>query len=87
VRWVRPAAWMRSCRPATSGLPPPLREVLTEGRDAGVFAAADPADAINAILGGLLVAMLGRAMTGADPTGPRFRQHLVDQMLRGVVAG
>jgi TetR/AcrR family transcriptional regulator len=63
----------------------PLREVLTQGRDAGVFAPGDPADATNAILGGLLLAVLGRAMTGADPTDPRFRQHLADQMLRSVV--
>jgi TetR/AcrR family transcriptional regulator len=65
----------------------PLREVLAHGRDAGVFAAVDPADAATAILGGLLLAALGRAMTGADPTNPRFRQHLVDQMLRGAVPG
>ena len=65
----------------------PLREVLTHGRDAGVFATEDPADAANAILGGLLLAVLGRAMTGADPTNPRFRQHLVDQVLRGVLTG
>jgi AcrR family transcriptional regulator len=65
----------------------PLREVLTRGREAGVFAAGDPADAANAILGGLLVAVLGRAITGADPADPRFRQHLADQVLRGVAAG
>jgi TetR/AcrR family transcriptional regulator len=63
----------------------PLRAVLTEGGDAGVFAPGDPADAANAILGGLLLAVLGRAMTGADATDPRFRQHLADQMLRSVV--
>jgi TetR/AcrR family transcriptional regulator len=65
----------------------PLREVLTQGRDADLVAAGDPADAVNAILGGLLLAVLGRAMTGADPTDPRFRQHLADQLLRGVVTG
>jgi AcrR family transcriptional regulator len=65
----------------------PLREVLTHGCDAGVLAAGDSADAANAILGGLLLAVLGRAMTGADPAEPRFREHLVDQMLRGVVTG
>lgn len=65
----------------------PLREVLTQGRDAGVFAVEGPADATNAILGGLLLAVLGRAMTSADPADPRFRQHLADQMLHGVVAG
>jgi TetR/AcrR family transcriptional regulator len=52
-----------------------------------VLAAEGRADAVNAILGGLLVAVLGRAMTGADPADPRFRQHLADQMLRGVVTG
>jgi AcrR family transcriptional regulator len=41
----------------------PLREVLTHGCEAGVFAAGDPADAVNAILGGLLLAVLGRALT------------------------
>jgi AcrR family transcriptional regulator len=65
----------------------PLRGVLTEGRDAGVFAVEDSADAANAILGGLMLAVLGRAMIGADPTDPPFRQHLVNQMLRGVVTG
>ena len=65
----------------------PLRTVLTPGRDAGVFAIENPADAANAILGGLLLAVLGRALTGADPADPRFREHLVDQMLRGVVTG
>ena len=65
----------------------PLREVLTQGRDDGVLAAGEPADAANAILGGLLLAVLGRAMTGADPTEPRFRQHLADQLLRGVMTG
>jgi TetR/AcrR family transcriptional regulator len=65
----------------------PLREALTQGHEAGLVAAGDPADAANAILGGLLLAVLGRAMTGADPTDPRFRQHLADQLLRGVVTG
>jgi TetR/AcrR family transcriptional regulator len=31
----------------------PMREVLTQGRDAGVFALEGPAEAANAILGGL----------------------------------
>ena len=61
--------------------------MLTQGRDAGAFAVEGPTHAVNAILGGLLVAVLGRVLTGADPTDPRFRQHLVDQMLRGVVTG
>jgi TetR/AcrR family transcriptional regulator len=63
------------------------RDVLTQGRDAGVLALGEPADAANAMLGGLLLAVLGRAMTGADPTDPRFRQHLADQLLRSVTTG
>jgi TetR/AcrR family transcriptional regulator len=61
--------------------------VLTQGRDDGVLAAGEPTDAANAILGGLLVAVLGRAMTGADPTDPGFRRRLADQLLRGVMTG
>jgi TetR/AcrR family transcriptional regulator len=63
----------------------PLRQVLAQGRDAGVFAVENPADATNAILGGLLLAVLGRALTGADPADPRFRRQLADQILRGVM--
>ena len=65
----------------------PLREALTQGRDADLFAVESPADAANAILGSLLIAVLGRMMTGADPTDPPFHLRLVDQMLRGVVTG
>jgi TetR/AcrR family transcriptional regulator len=64
----------------------PLRELLAEGRKAGAFAVNDPADAANAILGALLLAVLGRSMSGNDPTDPRFRRHLVDQTIRGVLA-
>ena len=39
------------------------------------------------VIGGLLLAVLGRAMTGADPTESRFRQRLADQFLRGVMTG
>jgi hypothetical protein len=61
--WMAPSA--EALQASDTWIAAPLREVLTQGRDAGVFAIEDP----------------------ADPTDPRFRQHLVDQLLHGVVAG
>jgi len=60
----------------------PLRELLA----AGPFVVGNVEDAANAMLGAVLLAVLGRAMTGADPTDADFRQHLVDQALGGVLA-
>jgi TetR/AcrR family transcriptional regulator len=70
---------------ADSWLVVALREVLTEGREAGVFATQTPADAANVLMGGLLLAVLGRAMAGADPVDPDFLEQLTDQLLRGVL--
>jgi TetR/AcrR family transcriptional regulator len=64
----------------------PLRELLAEGQRAGVFTADDTADAANAILGAVLLGVLGRAMSGADPTDPRFQKQLTTQAIRGVHA-
>lgn len=63
----------------------PLRELLAEGRNASAFTVDNPADAANAILGALLLAVLGRSMSGADPADPRFQRHLVEQTVRGVL--
>ncbi|WP_199035995.1 TetR/AcrR family transcriptional regulator [Glycomyces salinus] len=57
----------------------PLRDLLAE------CAVADPADAANAVLGALLHAVLGRAMSETDPTDPAFLERLSDQVLNGVV--
>jgi TetR/AcrR family transcriptional regulator len=64
----------------------PLRELLSDGHEAGVFDAADPADAANAIMGAVLLGVLGRSMSGGDTTEPRFRDRLTDQTVRGVLA-
>lgn len=64
----------------------PLRELLTDGRDAGVFTADDTADAANAIIGAVLLGVLGRSMAGADATDARFQQQLTQQAVRGVLA-
>ncbi|GAA3583781.1 hypothetical protein GCM10022419_076950 [Nonomuraea rosea] len=69
----------------------PVRELLAEGRAAGVFtggasgeAAGEVADAANAILGAVLLGVLGRSASGAaDDT---FRRRLTDQVVRGVLA-
>jgi TetR/AcrR family transcriptional regulator len=63
----------------------PLRELLARGCKAGAFTVDSTADAANAILGALLLAVLGRSMSGADPTDPRFRKHLTEQTVRGIL--
>ncbi|GAB3058372.1 hypothetical protein GCM10027053_20280 [Intrasporangium mesophilum] len=68
----------------------PLRAVVAEGMESGALAVGDSgdpsavADAVNAILGGLLFGVLGRASSGGDPTEGRFQQRLVDQVVRGL---
>jgi hypothetical protein len=64
----------------------PLRDLLLEGRASGAFAVHDVGDAANAVLGAILLAVLGRAMAGADPTDRRFRQQLTEQIIRGLLA-
>jgi len=61
----------------------PLRDLLREAR-AGTTN-DDTADTANAILGALLLAVLGRSMAGADPADPEFRQRLTDHVLHGVL--
>jgi len=63
----------------------PLRMLLAEGQAAGVFTVEDTTDAANAMLGALLLAVLGRSMGGADTTDARFRQRLADQVVRGIL--
>lgn len=63
----------------------PLRALLAEGRAASVFDFDDVTDAANAIVGAVLVGVLGRAMSGADTTEPRFRDCLTEQIVRGVL--
>ena len=64
----------------------PLRDLLSDGRATGAFALDNVADAANAILGAVLLAVLGRSMTGADPAEPGFRRQLTEQTLRGILA-
>jgi len=62
----------------------PLRELIAAGVAAGEVVAPDPVDAANAVLGALLLGVLGRAMQGQDPGDVAVRQRLVAQVLRGV---
>jgi TetR/AcrR family transcriptional regulator len=62
----------------------PLRDLLTEGREAGVVEVGDVADAANAILGAILLAVLGRMMSGAKASDGEFQRRLTEQALRGV---
>ncbi|GAB3235719.1 hypothetical protein GCM10027447_33560 [Glycomyces halotolerans] len=63
----------------------PLRELLSEGRQSGVFAIEDVTDAANAILGAVLLGVLGRSMSGGDTTERRFQDRLADQTVRSVL--
>jgi hypothetical protein len=37
------------------------------------------------VFGAILLGVLGRCMTGADATDPRFQQQLTDQAVRGIL--
>jgi AcrR family transcriptional regulator len=63
----------------------PLRDLLTEACTAGVATVHNVVDTANAVLGALLLAVLGRSTAGADPTDPQFCQHLTDQVLHGIL--
>jgi AcrR family transcriptional regulator len=63
----------------------PLRDLLTDGRTTGAFDTDDTADAANAVLGALMLAVLGRSMTGADTTDQGFQRQLTEQVVRGIV--
>lgn len=63
----------------------PLRELLAAGREAGIFAVEDIADAANAIVGAVLLGVLGRSMSGADATDPQFRRQLSEQVVLGIL--
>jgi TetR/AcrR family transcriptional regulator len=62
-----------------------MAEVFAEGRTAGIIHADDIADTANAILGALMLAVLGRSMAEADPADPQFHERLSDQLLRSVL--
>jgi hypothetical protein len=64
-----------------------LEEILAEGARSGELAAAEPADAANAILGAIMIATLGRWSRGADAASPAFQEALADQVARGVRPG
>ncbi|RPF20394.1 TetR family transcriptional regulator [Myceligenerans xiligouense] len=63
----------------------PLRDLLAEGAAAGVLAVEDVADASNAVLGALLLGVLGRSASGADATDGAFHRRITQQILRGVL--
>jgi TetR/AcrR family transcriptional regulator len=62
----------------------PLREVLIEGRATGVFAVENVPDATNAMLGSMLLAVLGRSMSGEDTTDPTFHEQVTRHVTRAV---
>ena len=65
----------------------PLRELLAAGQTTDAFTLDNVADAANAILGAILLAVLGRSMSGEDVTDPAFQRQLTEQVVRGVATG
>jgi len=64
----------------------PLRQLLAEGRAADVFIVDDAGDAANAMLGAILLAVLGRSMAATNPADPQFQRQLAEQVVQGVLA-
>jgi TetR/AcrR family transcriptional regulator len=64
----------------------PLRELLAEGAAAGDLDVPAPADAANAMIGALLMSVLGRAYApGVEGFDSASQERLVEQLVRGVV--
>lgn len=63
----------------------PLRGLLAAGRETGAFAIDDVADAANALLGAVLLGVLGRSISGTDATDAAFQRRLTEQVLRGIL--
>ena len=64
----------------------PLRQILSAGAADGLFAIDDPRDAANAILGAIMITILGRWHNGTDATAADFQSSLTSQIVRGVHA-
>lgn len=62
----------------------PLREIIAAGIRDGSLDVPDPFDAANALLGAILMAVLGRTAGPDDPTVPDFHQALARHLVRGV---
>lgn len=62
----------------------PLRELIAAGTATGEFDVADARDTANAVLGAIVMAVVGRAAADESPSDPDFRAALVDQVVRGL---
>jgi len=62
----------------------PLRDLLSHGRESGEFTFDDAADTANLLLGGMLIAILGRAVEARSLDDGGFRRSIADQLLRTV---
>jgi TetR/AcrR family transcriptional regulator len=63
----------------------PLRDLLDEGHRTDAFVVDDAFDAANALLGGLLVAVLSRSIADGDTADPQFHRRLAEQATRSVL--
>ena len=62
----------------------PLHQLLVEGQQKGEFDFAEAADATDAVMGALLITVLGRASRGESTDPESFGPPLVEQLVTGV---
>jgi AcrR family transcriptional regulator len=65
----------------------PLRELLVEGRALGRLTFDDTADAANTLIGGILLAVLGRAAGRRPTTDPQLQRSVADHLVGGLLPG
>ena len=63
----------------------PCESFSPKARTPGAFSIDNIADAANTILGGILLAVLNRSMSGTDTTDPPFLRQISEQTVQGVL--
>lgn len=62
----------------------PLRRLLRDGQEAGLFFFDDEYDTANSFLGATLTAVLGRALENRPLDEPDFYQQVAGQLVRSI---
>lgn len=68
-----------------TGVAAPFRAIVQAGIDSGDLAVPDVAAAVDTMIGGAVMAIIGAAGRGRDPSARSFRAELVEQLVLGVV--
>lgn len=68
-----------------AGVAGPLRAIVQAGIDSGDLRVPDAAAAVDTMIGGAVLAIIGAAGRGRDPSAETFRADIVGQLILGVV--